>query len=256
MANNQNHKAVAYIRVSTAEQTKFGVSLETQEARLQAYCQMAGLELTAMLREESVSASIPLAKRPSGAKLLEHLSGDVRHVVAFKLDRLFRDAEDALRQTKAWDRAGVALHLVDIGGQSMNTGSAMGRMFLTLMAGFAELERNLIAERTTAVLAHKKQLGRVYNHEPFGFRRVGDKLVALVDEMAVVHLMRERREDGWSLGMISDALNRDGVSSKNGGKWHRRTVKNILDNSLYRRAVIEVVGSGLERLVPASALSA
>src|SRR6266576_5058844 len=71
-----------------------------------------------------------------------------------KLDRLFRDAEDALRQTKAWDRTGISLHLVDIGGQSMNTGSAMGRMFLTLMAGFAELERNLIAERTTAVLAH------------------------------------------------------------------------------------------------------
>jgi DNA invertase Pin-like site-specific DNA recombinase len=138
----------------------------------------------------------------------------------------------------------------------MNTGSAMGRMFLTLMAGFAELERNLIAERTTAVLAHKKQLGRVYNHEPFGFRRAGDKLVALVDEMAVVHLIRERREDGWSLGMISDALNRDGIATKNGRSWHRRTVKNILDNSLYRRAVNEVVGSGLERLVPASTLSA
>ena len=55
------------------------------------------------------------------------------------LDRLFRDAEDALRQTKAWDKAGIALHLVDMGGSGMNTASAMGRMFLTLMA--AELER-------------------------------------------------------------------------------------------------------------------
>lgn len=32
----------------------------------------------------------------------------VKHVVALKLDRLFRDAEDVLYQTKAWDRAGVA----------------------------------------------------------------------------------------------------------------------------------------------------
>lgn len=43
------------------------------------------------------------------------------------LDRLFRDAEDALRQTKAWDKAGIVLHLVDMGGTSMNTASAMGR---------------------------------------------------------------------------------------------------------------------------------
>jgi DNA invertase Pin-like site-specific DNA recombinase len=40
----------------------------------------------------------------------------------------------------------------------MNTASAMGRMFLTLMA--AELERNLVAERTASVLAHKKQQSR------------------------------------------------------------------------------------------------
>ena len=69
------------------------------------------------------------------------------------------NAEDALRQTKAWDKAGIALHLVDMGGTGMNTASAMGRMFLTLMAGCAELERNLVAERTASVLAHKKQQG-------------------------------------------------------------------------------------------------
>jgi DNA invertase Pin-like site-specific DNA recombinase len=76
------------------------------------------------------------------------------------LDRLFWDAEDALRQTKAGDKAGIALHLVEMGGTSMNTASAMGRMFLTLMAGCAELERNLVAERSASVLAHKKQQGR------------------------------------------------------------------------------------------------
>lgn len=76
--------------------------------------------------------------------------------MALKLDRLFRDAEDALHQTKAWDKAGIALHLVDMGGQTLNTATAMGRFFLNMMAGFAELERNLIAERTATALAHKK----------------------------------------------------------------------------------------------------
>jgi DNA invertase Pin-like site-specific DNA recombinase len=162
------------------------------------------------------------------------MDSGVGHVVCLKLDRLFRDAEDALRQTKAWDRAGVALHLVDMGGQSLSTGSAMGRMFLTLMAGCAELERNLVAERTASVLAHKKQQGRVYNHTPFGFERAGDRLVVAAAEMAMVHLMRERRDDGWSFAMIADAFNADHIPGKNGGKWYGRTVKNILENSVYQ----------------------
>jgi DNA invertase Pin-like site-specific DNA recombinase len=226
------NRALCYVRVSTVEQSKFGFSLDAQEERLRAYCQMVGLEVVELIREEGVSASIPLSKRPAGSKLLGQVIGS--HIVCLKLDRLFRDAEDALRQTKAWDRAGITLHLVDLGGTSLSIGSAMGRMFLTLMAGCAELERNLVAERTASVLAHKKQQGKVYNHTPFGFERVGDRLVAAVDEMTMVHLMRERREDGWSLAMIADAFNNDNVRGKNGGKWYGRTVKNILENSVYQ----------------------
>jgi DNA invertase Pin-like site-specific DNA recombinase len=232
---NPGNRALCYVRVSTLEQSKFGFSLEAQEQRLRAYCQVAGLELADLIREEGVSASIPLAKRPAGAKLLEWIDDGVSHVVCLKLDRLFRDAEDALRQTKAWDKAGIALHLVDMGGQSLNTGSAMGRMFLTMMAGCAELERNLVAERTAAVLAHKKGQRKVYNHTPYGFERVGDCLVVATDEMALVRLMQERRKAGWSLAMIADAFNGDRVPGKNGGKWYARTVKNVLENSLYRR---------------------
>jgi DNA invertase Pin-like site-specific DNA recombinase len=235
--NSHGRLALCYVRVSTVEQWKFGLSLEAQEERLRAYCRMAGLEVVELIREEGVSASIPLGKRPAGAKLLEMMSGGIGHVVCLKLDRLFRDAEDALRQTKAWDKAGVSLHLVDMGGQSLSTGSAMGRMFLTLMAGCAELERNLVSERTISVLTHKRQQGRVFNHPPYGFGRVGDKLVPLVNEMAVVQLIRERREDGWSLGMIAQALNSDNIPPKKGpaARWHPRTIQNILDNTIYRK---------------------
>lgn len=71
------------------------------------------------------------------------------------LDRLFRDAADALVQTRAWDRAGVALHVVDMGGTSLNTASAVGRMFLTMTAAFAELERSLVSERTSAAMQQR-----------------------------------------------------------------------------------------------------
>jgi DNA invertase Pin-like site-specific DNA recombinase len=252
-------RALCYTRVSTIEQCRVGLSLEAQEDRLHAYCRVAGLELVEVFREEGVSASIPLAKRPAGGRLLELMNGGsgITHVVALKLDRLFRDAEDALRQTKAWDKAGVSLHLVDMGGQSVSTGSAMGRMVLTVMAGCAELERNLIGERTASVLAHKKHHCRVFNHPPYGFRREGDTLIPLVNEMAVVRLIRERREDGWSLGMIAHALNSDRIPPKkgNGARWHARTIQNILENSIYHKEADRRMDAALEspqRFVPSS----
>ena len=36
------------------------------------------------------------------------------------------------------------MHLLDMGGMALNTGTAMGRMWLTMLAGFAEFERNLM----------------------------------------------------------------------------------------------------------------
>ena len=107
----------------------------------------------------------------------------VGHIVALKLDRLFRDAADALHQSRAWDKAEIALHLVDMGGQSLNTASAMGRFFLNMMAGVAELERNLIAERTGMALAYKKAHREAYAPTPYGFDRAGNSLIPNEREM-------------------------------------------------------------------------
>ena len=105
--------AEGYGRVSTDEQAREGVSLDVQEERIRSYCAAVGLTLTRFHREEGVSGGKELAVRPLGRALVESAeAGKVRHVVALKLDRLFRDAADCLNQTKSWDKAGVALHVV------------------------------------------------------------------------------------------------------------------------------------------------
>src|SRR5690606_38452186 len=149
---------------------------------------------------------------------------------ALKLDRIFRDAEDALRQTKAWDRAGVALHLVDMGGQTINTATAMGRFFLNVMAGFAELERNLIAERTQAALQHKKAHRQAYGPTPYGFDRRGDELRPNERERRTVRQIQAWRDQGWSLRRIAEGLNARGIPTKRGGRRHASTVRYLLQN--------------------------
>ena len=234
-------KAVGYIRVSTQEQANEGVSLAAQEARIRAYCTVAGLELVAMIREEAVSGSVPLARRPAGTELVLTVARrQAAHVVAVKLDRLFRDAVDALEQSRAWDRAGVALHLVDCGGQAIDTRSAVGRMFLTMLAACAELERNLTAERTAAALAHKKSNREAYSPTPYGFDREGARLVENPAELAAVERIRELAAAGASLRGIARELAAEGIAAKRGGRWHPQSVAEILRNNLY--GIAPVVG--------------
>jgi DNA invertase Pin-like site-specific DNA recombinase len=227
-AQNGN-AAVLYIRVSTADQAEHGVSLDAQAERLMAYAKAAGLSVTAVLREEGVSGTVPLADRPEGSTLARMIeAGEVRHVVALKLDRLFRSAVDALRTTEEWDRKGVAVHLVDMGGQSLNTGSAMGRMMLTMLAGFAQFERDLTAERTVAALAHKRSSGEVYSPVPFGKTRTGDRLEENAVEAGIIERIRSWRGEGLSLRSIVSRLDAEGIPTKKGGSWHASTVGYIL----------------------------
>lgn len=229
-------KALAYVRVSTTEQAREGTSLDAQEERIRAYCQMSGLSLVDVIREEGVTAAKPLAGRPGGQQITGAVAARrVRHIVALKLDRLFRDAADALNQTRAWDRAGIALHLIDMGGQTLNTATAMGRMFLTMTAAFAELERNLIAERTQAALLYKKSKCLVYGAVPYGYSRDGDALKAIETEFEIVRRIRKWRARGWSLRKIADALDRKRVRTKHDRRWHASTIRYILRNPLHQK---------------------
>ena len=226
--------AVAYIRVSTDEQAAHGVSLEMQDTRLRAYAVAMGLELVAVIREEGISATVPLAKRPGGKELLAMLAKKkARHVIALKLDRLFRNAANALTTTAEWDKAGIGLHMVDHGGQSINTASATGRMFFTMLAGFAQFERDLISERTTAALRHKKSRLQAYAPTPIGFDRDGKNLIRNEGEAATVALIQRRRDDGMTLKAIADELNGAKVPGKRGGRWYPSTVRYVLGNDLH-----------------------
>lgn len=231
-ASVNGKSAVIYVRVSTADQAEHGVSLDAQQGRLSAYAVACGLDVVAVVREEGISGTIPLSDRPEGSRVAEMVSsGKVRHVIALKLDRLFRSAVDALATTAEWDKSGIALHLVDMGGASLNTGSAMGRMMLTMMAGFAQFERDLTAERTTAALAHKKANGAAYSPTPFGKTREGDTLLDNEEERGTIDRIRAWREEGFSLRWIASRLNEEGVSTKQGRIWHASTIRYILKNA-------------------------
>lgn len=225
---------IGYIRVSTKEQAAEGISLEAQEQKVRAYCLLKGMELEHLIVDAGVSAAKPLAKRPGGKQLLALAAGG-KPVVAFKLDRLFRDCVDCLDVVRSWDKAGTALHLIDLGGQAIDTSSAMGRFFLTVMAGAAELERNLIGERTSSALQHLRTQGVSMGRAPYGFRYADEtdddgrrRLVEAPGELRVLDRMQQLRSAGLSFAAVAAALIDDSVPTKRGGKWSAETVRRIL----------------------------
>ena len=106
----------------------------------------------------------------------------------------------------------------------------MGRMFLTMAAGFAELERNLIRERTSAALAHKKSKGEYVGEVPFGFDLADDgkTLVPNPIEQEAIDLIRGLRSKGLSYRAIVAELDAAGIRPKKGNRWIHTSVRSVL----------------------------
>jgi putative DNA-invertase from lambdoid prophage Rac len=207
-----------YVRVSTVQQTE-GASLAEQERQIRGRCLSGSAqgpwELTQLFVESGVSASIPLAERPAGAQLLAALRpGD--SVIGAKLDRMFRDAIDALTTIKRFREQGVHLWLLDFPGDC--SGNGIATLLVGVLASVAQFERERIAER---IAEGKLQQRREGKHQggarPFGFavarREPGDKgaprLVPIPEEQAAIALMKEMRAT-HTLRKIAETMHQKG----------------------------------------------
>jgi len=74
---------------------------------------------------------------------------------------------------------------------------------------------------------------QVYSPTPLGYRRDGDMLVPIPEELALVARIQSMHESGVSLRTIAQTLNGEGIPGKAGGRWYAATVKKILENDLY-----------------------
>lgn len=245
-ASVAGNRAVIYIRVSTLKQVESGLGLGDQRERLEAYCKLRGLEVVEVVVDDGESAGKPLVKRPGGSKVLELVrTKAVDAVVVLKLDRAFRNAKDCLNVVDDWDRVGVTLHITDMGGQSVDTQSAMGRMFFFMAAGFAEMERRLVEERTTAALTHKARSGnmRLGADAPYGWRYDGNALAPVEAEQTVLTAVRVSREDGDSLRGTCALLKAAGHRNRAGGEFMPTQIERMLRGSV-RQSVTTLPNSG------------
>lgn len=181
-----------YGRVSTRIQVDEGESLGVQQRQIAGYAMMHGWEIEHTYIEAGVSGSVAFAARPQGAALLAALKpGDV--VVAAKLDRAFRDAGDALNTMKSLKARGIALHLIDLGGDVTSNG--ISKLVFTILAAVAEQERDRIIERITIVKQDQRARGRYLGGKvPFGFVAGAEgELQPVPEQQAVIETAKAMR---------------------------------------------------------------
>lgn len=237
MKTKQTSRALGYIRVSTEGQVKDGVSLEAQEAKIRAYCEVNDLALVNIYADEGMSGK-RADNRPALQDALKLLhAGKADALVVYKLDRLARCTIDALEIAQSLDKRGASLHSLT---EKLDTGSAMGRFFFTLVASLAEMERGIIAERTAAAHAHKRAKGEATGHAPFGWKLAADgiSLEADENEQETLSIIEAKLALGESQQAIVDVLNALQRPTKHGGKWQRSNLRSVLASN-ERRKIVE-----------------
>lgn len=224
-------RTALYGRVSTDEQAQEGYSIAAQKEKLTAYARSQDWQIVDTYFDEGVSGKH--TERPELKRLLVDMHADKLDVVlVYRLDRLTRSVLDLYQLLQEFDRYHVYFASAT---EVYDTTTAIGRLFITLVAALAQWERENLAERVKMGMEQMAlEQKRPGGPPPYGF--VSDArggLRVLHEEATVVREIFQLYLCGTGATGIADKLNRRGVPPKQGGIWAESTLHRMLRNHVY-----------------------
>lgn len=215
-----------YIRVSTTEQAEEGYSISAQEEKLEAYCKAQGWTNFKTYIDEGISGKS--TKRPKLQILMNDVKqGKINMILVYRLDRFTRSVRDLhnlldyLEQYNCKFRSATEMY---------DTSTAMGRMFIGLVALMAEWETANMSERIKLALDKRVAGGeRGGGNVPFGFDVVEGVLVKNEQEKALLSLL-DKIEKGWSASRVAEFMQ----SNDSTRSWtHHAVIRIVRNPNLY-----------------------
>ena len=192
---------IAYIRVSHIESLN-GTSLDTQEKRCRAFSELHGFKIDKVY-SEIVSGGVEFRKRKVFQKVLKELGSNGRLIVS-RLDRLSRSVLQTLQLVEDFKKSHNQLCITDIGNVHTD---GVSKVFITILASLAEIERTNISERIKASKEIAKQERRYLGgYTEFGYKVENKKLVPDEKEFIVLQSMVNLRKSGLGYRKISDEI--------------------------------------------------
>lgn len=211
----QQMQAIAYVRVSTADQAEEGVSLEAQKAKIAAWCEAMGYTLVQTFADEGISGH-SIEKRPGLRQAVKAACVCRGALVVYSLSRLARNTKETLELGEQLHQAGADLVSLS---EKIDTTSAAGKMVFRMLAVLAEFERDQVAERTSMAMQHKKtKQERVSRYAPYGKQWTADGTHVEDNpaEQAVIRVARALHAEGLVSRSIAVRLAERGLYSRVG----------------------------------------
>ena len=221
--------AVLYGRFSPRPSPDECDSVEKQLERCRAYCARLGYNVVAIHSDKDLSGG-RADNRPGLQNAIGEACRREAVLVVYSLSRLARNTRDAIDLAERLNAAGADLAVIQ---ENVNTRSSMGRFIFTLFSALAQLEREQIAERTSAAMLRHQAKGRRMTRSdrcPYGWRPdTSDptRLVEDAEEQATIRRIREEHRHGRALREIARRLESAGVTCR-GGRWSHTTVRSVL----------------------------
>lgn len=217
--------AIGYIRVSTEGQAQEGVSLDTQRAKIAAWCELNDYTLAAVQVDAGISGQSADNRPGLQTALAACRKGSA--LVVYSLSRLARSTRDTIEISERLNKVGADLVSLS---EKIDTTTAAGKTVFRMLAVLAEFERDQISERTTTAMQFKKSKGERVGAIPYGFDLDGDgiNLIENAAEQSVIRQARELHESGLSLRKIAAELDQWGFTTRNGQSFQVTQIQRMV----------------------------
>lgn len=251
----QDVECFGYVRCSTLSQVIDGDGLAVQREAIERWASYQSLRVAELAEDAGVSGAT--MERPGLRRILRSAleRGSRAVLVTYKLDRLGRNAIDVQETLAVLLDAGVRVVSIADGVDSASgMGAALLKLLTSILATFAELEKEGIRTRLLDGRRRADAMDRKYASEPrYGRREAGEKaLTDCPEEQQAIARIRDLRAAGLSYRAIAASLDAEGLRPRRAERWSsvvvgriitgQRTPKKALASARITRARAELLG--------------
>lgn len=199
-----------------------------QDEAIKKFCAAHKVDLSAVFTEDGVSGTTAAMDRAAFSKMVEFIEQvsafeTVEAVVVERLDRLARDLMVSEFLLKELRERGIKVFAADQGAlidMANDQGDPTRKLIRQIIAALSEWEKsNLVLKLRIARQRKKALTGWVGGNKPYGRDHT---------ERTILSLIMVWRKEGFSYSRIVRLLNDGGFTNRNGGKWKKSNLVQIV----------------------------
>ncbi|WP_430411343.1 recombinase family protein [Kordia sp.] len=217
-----------YVRVSIIDK-KNQESPEIHENRGRKYAELKGWNVTKVYTLPSISGKSTINHSETKRMLEDIKSGTIQTLIFSKLARLARNTEELIYYSNYFQK--YEANMVSL-GEHIDTSTASGRLFYTMIGAMGQWERENNLERIMASIETRREMGKVVGGiASHGYKIENSYLVINEEEAPVRKLIYELFLEHKRRTTVARILNERGYRTRLNKKWTDMTVKRLIKNS-------------------------